>query len=115
MNGDQQFKFSYSLYGLYIFVKLAEIYIIFTSRTSRISLGSIRKLHNAFWALFAPPPPPFVNHLFCIYLKRINFSTVLILVPCLGTKISTVQKLVWTIIVNLKSVFKSKQKILKHD
>ena len=48
-------------------------------------------------------------------IVRTNFRTILILVPKQGTKISTVQKLVRTIIANLKSVFRSKQNILKHD
>ena len=48
-------------------------------------------------------------------IVRTNFWTLIILVPKHGTKISTVQKLVRTIIPNLKSVFKSKQSILKHD
>ena len=50
-----------------------------------------------------------------IYLKRINFSRVLILVTCLVTKISTVQKLVRTKIANTKSGFKSKKSFLRHD
>ena len=49
-----------------------------------------------------------------IYLKRIKFSRVLILVTCLVTKISTVQKLVRTKIANTNSVFKSKKSFLRH-
>jgi len=47
------------------------------------------------------------------YLKRIKFSRVLILVTCLVTKISTVQKLVRTKIANTKSGFKSKKKFFE--